>query len=544
VNELFQVIEKNHVRWIPAALIVAGAALRIHAYAQNASLSIDEAAIARNLAARSFTRIFGPLDFAQIAPPGFLALEKLAMTLFGRSEYALRAVPLALGLMSLWLCWDFARRAVSFWSAVYCLAFVALNPALVAYSVISKQYSGEVAAALLIVWLAARLLGPGSAREAPWLALTGAAAVLFSFTAVFVLAGASVTLAAHSAFARAHPGSRRLGAIAGFWAVAAVAGAWLARLNLTASDSAYMHWFWAAGFMPFPPRTTAEATWLWSRMKSLFGQTAHYRATSVWVLLAAAGAYSLARRTWTTASIVLTPAALVVIASAARLYPFASGRVQLFLLPLLLLVAAEGVGWAWSVACRRVRVVAVLPAAVLMFTAAYATLTEAGSDPREELRPFLEQVTADWRPGDMLYVYYGLGQAFLYYAPRYHIAERDYVVGTCSRGSGRTYLRELDRLRGRPRVWIALPHREDIEVDLFVRYLDTIGRRLQVANASQAVARPGVVGYLYDLTRSERSGSVSADSFALPERLSDPAPYPWSCYGVFQPVAGATAGAE
>src|ERR1700752_919017 len=79
--------------WLSLAAIVTGVALRVWQYAANPSIWVDEAAIARNVLDRHPSQLFGLLDFAQMAPPGFLLGIKLSVTLAGPSEYALRLVP-------------------------------------------------------------------------------------------------------------------------------------------------------------------------------------------------------------------------------------------------------------------------------------------------------------------------------------------------------------------------------------------------------------------------------------------------------------------
>src|SRR5262249_20347209 len=65
--------------------------------------------------------------------------------------------------------------------------------------------------------------------------------------------------------------------------------------------------------------------------------------------------------------------------------------------------------------------------------------------------------------------------------------------GGCHRGEPRRYLREVDTLRGRPRVWVLVAHaiglyQEDVDL---LRYLDTIGvRRDSVTVPSRLATRP------------------------------------------------------
>ena len=77
-----------------------GIALRLYAFVVNNSLFVDEAALTRNILDRPWRMLLVPLDFAQVAPPGFLLTEKAVVTMFGSSEQALRLFPLICGLAS------------------------------------------------------------------------------------------------------------------------------------------------------------------------------------------------------------------------------------------------------------------------------------------------------------------------------------------------------------------------------------------------------------------------------------------------------------
>src|SRR5262249_39655541 len=136
-------------------------------------------------------QLLRPLDFAQVAPPGFLLSEKAVVTVLGSSERALRLVPLLCSVASVGLCGAVARRVLAPVPALAALGLFSLNIALVEFAARVKPYSCDVAAGLLVILLATKIQEPRtSRRSALWMGAAGAATVLFSFTVAFVLGAA------------------------------------------------------------------------------------------------------------------------------------------------------------------------------------------------------------------------------------------------------------------------------------------------------------------------------------------------------------------
>lgn len=81
--------------------VAIGLALRIWHFVGARSLWLDEAMIGRNIVDRSFTQLFQSLDYGQMAPIGWLILEKVSYNMIGGLEYSLRIVPLIFGIGAL-----------------------------------------------------------------------------------------------------------------------------------------------------------------------------------------------------------------------------------------------------------------------------------------------------------------------------------------------------------------------------------------------------------------------------------------------------------
>jgi len=132
-------------------IIAYGILLRLTQYLSNSSLWLDESRLALNIVNRSFSQLLQPLDYGQGAPLGFLILEKAAVRLLGSSEYALRFLPLLCGVVSLLLFYRLAAQSISPKAVPIALGLFALSGPLIYYSSEVKQYSSDVAAAVLLL---------------------------------------------------------------------------------------------------------------------------------------------------------------------------------------------------------------------------------------------------------------------------------------------------------------------------------------------------------------------------------------------------------
>ena len=100
------------MKWISApraaeriawGFVAIGMLLRLRQFLFDRSLWLDETFVALNIIHRSPAELLKPLDYNQGAPIGFLFLEKLATVSLGSSEMALRLLPFACGIVSIFL---------------------------------------------------------------------------------------------------------------------------------------------------------------------------------------------------------------------------------------------------------------------------------------------------------------------------------------------------------------------------------------------------------------------------------------------------------
>jgi len=426
--------ERSRTEWaqahgwaaLAAAVVLAGAGLRVAAYAPGRPLWFDEALLALNIIDPPPDGLLGQLSFAQGAPPGFLLAQSALVSVLGPGEHALRLIPLASGIAALALFWPVARRIVGPPAALGALVLFAALAPLVEYSAELKQYSGDVLAALAVTGAALLVLErPSSVRRAVALGAVGAVALWLSHAALLVIAGVGAVLAARAARRRDPAALGLLAGAAALW-LASAASAYVVSLrhltglqrHVVGGDSPFSP--------PIPPRAPTDLAWPWEvsamTLEGLAGWPTPFAVGAA--LLGAVGAVSLLRRDASRGWLLLAPVAVALLASALGRYPVGD-RFVLFLMPALVLFLAEATRWARGLLVRDgddalVRIsasgVAAAPLALLIGWQLWIAGQELESPTiHENIRPALRELADSWRPGDRLYVSHGAQYALRYY---------------------------------------------------------------------------------------------------------------------------------
>ena len=229
-----------------------GAGLRLAQYLANRSIWVDEAYIALNVIERSFGGLLEPLFHNQAAPIGYLWASKLAVILFGTSEYALRLVPLAAGIVSVVLFMFVARRILAPDVVPWALGLFAVSDRLIYYASEVKQYSSDVAVALAIVLCALSLMSDElSWKRVGVLAAVGAVGIWMSHPAIFLAAGGGLVAFGFTAARRDWPRLTRIALTGAIWASSFLV-VFVVSLNRLTQNPKHLR-YWGSAFMPMPP---------------------------------------------------------------------------------------------------------------------------------------------------------------------------------------------------------------------------------------------------------------------------------------------------
>ena len=484
-----------------AALLLAGAVLRVRQYLTGRSLWVDEAMLALNIVEREFAGMFQPLDYDQGAPIGFLLVEKVFHLVLGRGELALRLFPLLVGLLSLGLFYLLLRRVTSTAGLLTALALFAFNPRLIYYSSEVKQYILDAAVAILLLWLAAPVLDASPRRKGlAVLAVAGLIALWFSHPALFVLAGIGLALVLLALQRRD---------LSSLWLTLAMGVLWLLELGLLyvlilgdLSRNDYMREYWQGAFLPMP--LWSDPAWFGRALDQNIGVQfgIPYAVFFVFVLMLIGWVMLFLQHRGFALAVACT-ALVTLLASAWQLYPVFE-RMILFLVPVGLVLLGKAVEALYR-SLQKYRFAGVIPALVLAGFLLYGpvvTSVQSFIEPKyfEHIRPTMEHLRDSWKEGDVLYISSGALPAFRYYAPVYGLGSIPYVFG--SREDYRdpqNMVSQLATLEGQPRVWTLFSHvyeRGDFnEREFLLKALDQMGRQRREFR----VPGTSVFLYLYDL---------------------------------------------
>ena len=330
--------------WVAVAL---GLILRVWEYLEFRLLHIDEEALLSNLVGRGILDFHQILDQDQIAPPGFLVIERLMARLPLDVRASGRLLPLCCGLASVFLMHQAARRFLDRHIVPMAVGLFAFGDHLLYYSAEIKQYSSDLMTAAAALCLAAGSWGGREGKEVLWpLAIFGLVAPWFSFPVVFLLAATGIYLFVSAAKARRWRACARMTLVGLGWLLSFAGSFWLSRSVLSKRDFLWVWWNFA--FLPFPPHSLADLSHLAETLANVFinpvGLLTPLSLPATAVLasaLAVIGCVSLGRRWPGGLFLLVAPLLFALLASSLRQYPF-HGRLLMFLVPTFLLLPSEG----------------------------------------------------------------------------------------------------------------------------------------------------------------------------------------------------------
>lgn len=511
--------------WGTLAMVVLGLGLRTINWLGDTSFWLDEANLAENLLNSGIRDLLTePLRWAQVAPGGFLLAEALAARLLGTGEIALRLLPFLGSVLALLTFWVLVRRLLNEAGTFVAVGAMALNPLLISLGGALKQYSTDVAVAVLLLCVAVLLMEEGPWRPVPgvgeggdgggnggnggpartarsrrwyWTAISAGSLGFISIPSILVAVPALLALAWRDRVQGPLEVGwwKERGLPMAIWGGLATIFAFREKAILNAGWGDFMREFWTARGSFLPPFLEEPFGLLEMLRAGLFrgllfqpyiigagpyGILVDTRVTTYglfFLVLLGAGSLGWLKRgkvaQW--CLLLCGPLLLTVLFSRLRLYPL-DPRTVAFLLPfsfLLLGLGTDAVTRLWLLRGTIQKVIFSFILLLPFLKVAWDNPPPFHIAPDREL---IGELAIRRLPSEPVYGFWNSEAILAFYGERFGVQGR---VKAASEMRLTTNLEEVREFRGQPGVWLVFPNRQGDEKDVFLCLLRIVGEETE-----------------------------------------------------------------
>lgn len=429
----------------------------------------------------SFREVFARNAAMNSYPPLFSFVLAVVRRL-SSSEAALRLVPALAGAAAVPAMYVLARRFTTPAGAVFAAVLVALSPQQVVYSQQVRVYSLAVLLAIFLLWATSRFLDRPDGRGTAALACALVVGLVTHYGLALLAAAIGLVTVATLAQRRAPSSVWIRWMSAQFVGLLTVAVVDLSTLrNQVAAGAGGLtgqYTYLAEGFANGSLRSMIHLALLQTpRILEL----AYPSALVVFLValgLTLGGTAGTARRA---IYLLVVPLAITFAAAVMHVYPYMGSRQDLFLTPMIYVVAS--VGFVALGAARNGRRVALVASLLLIGYGLREDFWHYQSAGPEPIRPIVDELEKRIQQGDRIYVYDS--RAFDYYTRNRHY---DRVLGVSPQeDSARAYSQFDHSVRDAGPVWLVFSHIRDEDLAALLQRVPE-ERRLQVVAKREGAA--------------------------------------------------------
>jgi hypothetical protein len=443
---------------------IVGVALRcVHFYGRS-SMWFDELTSALNIRDRSFYQLATEsLDHNQVAPVGFLLLEKLATVLFGVNDHAYRFFPFVFSLIALPLFLNISKHFLKGIPLLCSFILFACSVATWFYGGEAKQYSGDITAALFLVWATLEITKATLHKKGHLLiAVGGSVLILSSLPAVVIAPLVLGVVFIQVIKKKINLPLNHFFIIAACWAVACSLCAVYAKFIISKTVQDAMGAYWSRGFAPLDSAAN-YFLWLYKTITKEFSYFLTFWMKDVFpsisliakllLLLSIPGIVFLIKKHAAAILILFSPFIIAVLLATFKILPF-ENRVAIYATWPLIISGMAGIvalqQWLPFLFKPFIAAALGLLTALPILILTIAVPTERPPFQAQAAQPVLHELKKQLQPGDILFVYFKARHALNFYGAKEGITE--YKVGGNYKNIEQ-YLRQLDSLKGNKRVW-------------------------------------------------------------------------------------------
>lgn len=509
------ILNPRHVNFWLMIFFIIGMALRSIHYFGRSSMWFDELTSALNIRDRSFFQLAtGSLDYNQVAPVGFLLLEKSATVLFGINDHAYRFFPWVFSICSLLLFFNISKYFLKGIPLLCTFILFACSVTTWFYGGEAKQYSGDITAALFLIWAAFQITKEEVSKSNIWrIAIGGFIFILSSLPAV-VIAPVVIGLVFIKVLKKQISLSlKNFIVIASCWALACMLSTVYAKFVISQTVQGAMSAYWSRGFAP-TANFTGYIIWIYETVRKQFSffLTAWMEysvpfihiVADVLLLLSIPGIIFLVKKYSSAILILFCPLFIALLLASFKILPFDS-RVGVYATWPCIISGIAGIYalQQWlpflfkPVATAAVGLLITLP--IIIITVVLPT--ERPPFQAQASKPVLHELKKQLQPGDILFVYFKSRYALNFYGAKEGITE--YKIGG-NYNNIEQYLRQLDSLKGNKRVWFFFSQWTEKQTfpDSIKTYLGTvIGKEIgKIPDPYGGMEDLEAAAHLYDLS--------------------------------------------
>ncbi|MCK4824594.1 glycosyltransferase family 39 protein, partial [bacterium] len=355
----------------------------------------------------SYAELLEPLDTLQVAPIGFLMVERFFVELFGPGEYALRFFPFLAGIVSIILFYSVAKRLTSGRIALIASLLFTFSYYLIYYTVEVKQYILDVFLLLIIVrFIYISGQNQNSLGRFIISGIIGAVSIWFSNVSVFVLTGIGIWMIASVLK------SKKISSIMGYLLMTAF---WLGSFAIY-----YLYFirnhphgnlqtdaFQSINFLPGTSGFIGTGKWILTNLGGLFEYSIGRIGGFIGIFLSLIAFYFIYRRKDYTLLIFCLPIFIHLVLSLFSVYPFGR-RFTLYSIPVVFIYMSYGLYHLF----RKTKLTSILiPVVLIIILCDHVTLSKTPIM-KQEIREPMQYINEHYRDGDSIYVQYGSRWAF------------------------------------------------------------------------------------------------------------------------------------
>ena len=442
---------KNTVKIFCLLITFLGVLLAIIQYFLNRSLWLDEAALAINFIERDFSQLFSPLSANQVAPIGFLMVEKLMVTIFGNNEMALRLFPLCCYFASIPFVFGFTIKLFPFKNVAYLsTAIYCITNAVLRYSSEVKQYSSDVLLAAALLYVAVTFTFQYK-RDYYALALIGVVAIWFSNVTIIILFTIGLYLLYSESIKKNYlPVLSMIPWLASF-------GIYYFLFVRNHPSRDLMLNYWEDAFMSLNPFEIHFFEFWKLSLESIYGWLLGFGP--LWFLpflLSLIGMFRLfKKKKYTTIYFLLFPILVHLVLSSLKLYPF-SGRLVLYIVPFIIPLIVNGSEFVFVSIRQKFREVpkySTLAQIALFFVPLFIKYPNR----KEETKESLQFMKSYIQKKDNIYLYNPASVSYHFYTSSGKFSFDNKVkIGNIFRDENFKYIDEIKNFKGR--TWLVFAH--------------------------------------------------------------------------------------